>query len=184
MKVLFLSLASTLCLSPLTTGLLVKVRGIDETRQPYSYALAPYSAQVDPEGIDWITLSTSSVGEPHVRCHVIDQYPLDEEDLQTLIYKFKAEGAVAVVAINQFDNLYMDSLKTLTKIPVLVVSSTTKKQLQEIIGQEKGALCRVFPTAPTTDIMSPLRKGIHIDHTYTSVTHVYVPSQCTTYLVD
>ena len=162
-------------LSFLTTGLLVKVRDINETRQPYSYALVPYSAQVDTEGIDWITLSTSNVGEPHVRCHIIDQYSLDGKELQTLTYKFKAEGAVAVVVVNQFNNLYMDCLTTLTKIPVLVVASSTKERLQEVISHEKGALCKIFPTAPTTEeLMSPLRKGIHIDHTYTCTCTVHV----------
>lgn len=155
-----LSLASVISLSFPTTGLLVKVKGIDETCQPYSYALAPYSAQVDPGGIDWTTLSTSSVGEPHVRCHTIDQYPFDEAELQRLIYKFKAESAVAVIVINQFDNLIMDSLTTLTRIPVLVVASSTKEQIQEIVSHEKGALCKIFRTAPTSeDLMAPLRKG-------------------------
>ena len=142
----------------------MKVDRVDETLQSYTFALAQNSARLTPDGLGWVPLSPTQLPQKHIRYHNLLPERSESSGLQESIYKYQAEGAIAVVVVNTENTTHMAPLlTTLTKVPVIVVASGVGEKLQQVIfsSDEKSVVCKVYPTAPkATELDVALRDGM------------------------
>ncbi len=109
----------------------------EDTYQTFTYAWAPVTAE--PQGFNWTSLNVQTVSHHHLQCHVLQE----GYDLPMTIASLDSDSNALGLILCNTENSYnlspeLRKGQTDWKIPVMVVTSESGRELQEILSKHPG----------------------------------------------